>query len=143
MHALLIMKEVGHIWQKLSAKERYKYDEGAKLDKQRFLDETEEFEWEIENAMNNKDLNQPSFDKIIEEIDESVDLRSYSEVDHQTSDCEMSKSDKIIPNDTQKLFQVCSNTSRLKLAYSVFSKMVRYLSVTFFLDASKSQKHRA
>jgi hypothetical protein len=112
------MKEVGHIWQKLSAKEKYKYDEGAKSDKQRFLDETEEFEREIETAMNNK--NQPSFDKsdkIIEEVDEPVDLRSYSEVDSQISDCEMSESDKIIPNDTQKLFQVSSNTSRLKLAY--------------------------
>jgi hypothetical protein len=120
MHALLIMKEVGHIWQKLSAKEKYKYDEGAKLDKQRFLDETEEFEREIENAINNKNLSQPGFDKLdknIDEIDEPVDLRSYSEVDHQSSDSEMSKSDKFFPNDTQKLFQVSSNTSRLKLAY--------------------------
>lgn len=143
MHALLIMKEVGHNWQKLSPKEKSIYEEAANLDKQRFQIETQKFEKEIENAINNKNLNQPIFDesdKNINEIDIQEEVESNSEDEHQSNDSEISQSIKDHPINNQKLFQVSSNTSRLKLAYCAFSKSVRISLMISILDTPKSQK---
>lgn len=50
MHALEVMKKVGSIWQKLSAKEKKKFEDGAQLDKQRFQRELEIFRRELDSS---------------------------------------------------------------------------------------------
>ena len=122
MHALLIMKEVGRTWQALDPAEKSIYEEAAKLDKQRFQLETKEFEKELQNVINNKKVG---------EDDSQEESKSNSEVEHQSNDVEMTLSDGNYPSDTQKLFQVSSNTSRLKLAYCSFSKLVRFFLLIF------------
>ena len=61
MHALQVMKEVGKLWQNLSAGDRKEYDLLADKDKIRFQNEIEDFNRAVEDIQNsNKGRSRPS-----------------------------------------------------------------------------------